>query len=304
VPWWGVLRPPFLLLTLSCMALAVAWADWTLASQGQTLVSWAALACGLGALLAHVGVNVLNEVHDFRSGLDLKTWRTPFSGGSGALPAHPDRLGLAWGLGVACVLCTALIGLGFLWWRPAAWVPLMALGGVGLLLVVAYTPWVTRHPWWCLVAPGLGFGPLMLLGTEVVLTGQWSAQGLALSLVPFALVNNLLLLNQFPDVDADREVGRRTLPMVLGRRRAVMVLLAQQALAWLWLGWGLWQGWWPPPVGLAVLGLPLSLWVGRQAWRAHDSLAALQPAMALNVAQCLLVPLLMASGLWLQGGGV
>ena len=296
VPWWGVLRPPFLLLTISCMALAVAWSAWWLRMEGQSLAAVPALLCVLGALLAHAGVNVLNEVHDFRSGLDQHTWRTPFSGGSGALLSHPDKVKTAATLGWTCVVLTAAIGLGLWWWHPAAHGPLMALGGLGLLLVVAYTPWITRHPWWCLVAPGLGFGPLMLLGTEVVLTGQWSWQGLALSVLPFALVNNLLLLNQFPDVDADRRVGRRTLPMVIGRGRAVVVMGVQQMVAWLWLGVGAWQGWWPPGVALAVLALPLSMAVLQRAWQARDDLGALQPAMALNVAQCVLVPVLMAVG--------
>jgi 1,4-dihydroxy-2-naphthoate polyprenyltransferase len=301
VPWWGVVRPPFLLLTLSCMALAVGWSAWLAQAEGLVWPHWAAVACVVGALLAHVGVNVLNEVHDVRSGLDQHTWRTPFSGGSGALLSHPDKIGAAARLGWMCVVLTAVIGLGLWWWRPEARWPLMALGAAGLLLVVAYTPWITRHPWWCLMAFGLGFGPLMLLGTEVVLTGRMTWQGAALSLVPLALVNNLLLLNQFPDVDADRRVGRRTVPMVLGRARSVIVMGVQQVAAWVCLGVGAWQGWWPQGVALAVLALPLSLWVLQKAWQARDDLSALQPAMALNVAQSILVPGLLAVGLWLHG---
>jgi len=301
VPWWGVLRPPFLLLTLSCMALAVGWSAWRAHVHGLIWSHWAALACAAGALLAHAGVNVLNEVGDYRSGLDMHTWRTPFSGGSGALLSHPGKLGLARAVGWGCVGGTALIGLALWFWRPEAHMPLLLLGGLGLLLVVAYTPWVTRHPWLCLIAPGLGFGPLMLLGTEVVLTGQWSWHGLALSMLPFALVNNLLLLNQFPDVDADRRVGRRTLPMVIGRSRSVLVMGGQSVAAWLWLGVGCWQGWWPQGAALAVLALPLSMWVLQRAWQAREDLSALQPAMALNVAQSVLVPALMAAGLWLHG---
>lgn len=296
VPWWGVLRPPFLLLSISCMALAVGWSAWWLRADALVLPAVPALLCVVGALLAHAGVNVLNEVHDFRSGLDQHTWRTPFSGGSGALLSHPGKVRIASLLGWACVLLTALIGLGLWWWRPEVRVPLMVLGGVGLTLVMAYTPWVTRHPWLCLIAPGLGFGPLMLIGTELVLTGQWSWQGAALSLIPFALVNNLLLFNQFPDVDADRRVGRRTLPMVIGRTRSVIVMGVQLAAAWLWLGVGLWQGWWPAGVALAVLALPLSMAVLQRAWLARDELKALPPAMALNVAQSVLVPGLMALG--------
>ena len=44
-----------------------------------------------GGLLAHISVNALNEYLDFTSGLDLTTLRTPFSGGSGTLPANISR---------------------------------------------------------------------------------------------------------------------------------------------------------------------------------------------------------------------
>ncbi len=57
----------------------MAWYD------GAFFLSWALLAL-LGLLLAHVSVNVLNDYFDYRSGVDLKTQRTPFSGGSGILP--------------------------------------------------------------------------------------------------------------------------------------------------------------------------------------------------------------------------
>ncbi len=54
----------------------------------------------LGALAAHGAVNALNEYADYRSGLDLRTARTPFSGGSGTLVDHPQswrrRCGSAW----------------------------------------------------------------------------------------------------------------------------------------------------------------------------------------------------------------
>ena len=146
VPWWGVLRPPFLLLTISCMALAVAWSAWWLRMEGQSLAAVPALLCVLGALLAHAGVNVLNEVHDFRSGLDQHTWRTPFSGGSGALLSHPDKVKTAATLGWTCVVLTAAIGLGLWWWQRLRLrvAPLQRVLA-GLLVVASVLPLVVAH---------------------------------------------------------------------------------------------------------------------------------------------------------------
>jgi hypothetical protein len=49
----------------------------------------------IGALFAHISVNTLNEYFDFKSGLDLTANKTPFSGGSGALPNTPDVAGVS-----------------------------------------------------------------------------------------------------------------------------------------------------------------------------------------------------------------
>ena len=225
---------------------------------------------------------------------------TPFSGGSGVLPANPSLAPVAWAMGWGALLFTVLTGLYFVVSRPGLLWDLAPLGLVGVAVVVSYTPWLTRHPWLCLMAPGLGFGPLMLLGTEVVLTGAMSWQGLALSVLPFCLANNLLLLNQFPDVEADQSVGRRTLPVLLGRLGSVPVLGLQYGLAFGAVLLGLALGWWPAATGLAVLGLPLAVSAWQRAQAHADDLPGLQPAMALNVAVNLITPVLAALGLALS----
>src|SRR5690606_5293656 len=124
---------------------------------GKSLATFDALLVLLGALAAHVAVNALNEYGDFRSGLDLRTRRTTFSGGSGTLPSHPQWLVRALLLGLGALLTCAAIGLYFLLRQPQLLASLLPLGLAGLLLVLLYTPWLTRHPWLCLFAPGLGF---------------------------------------------------------------------------------------------------------------------------------------------------
>ncbi|WP_288372886.1 prenyltransferase [uncultured Marinobacter sp.] len=79
-------RPNFLVLAPLCvgLGLAVAW------QQGEPPALLDTLLVFIGAILAHAAVNLLNEYEDFVSGLDLTTSRTPFSGGSGALPETPS----------------------------------------------------------------------------------------------------------------------------------------------------------------------------------------------------------------------
>lgn len=285
----GVIRGRFLLLTLSCVALGVALAA---RAQGGTVVVGEVLLVLLGALAAHVAVNALNEWDDYRSGLDLRTQRTAFSGGSGTLVARPHLLGRTLVLGLGSLLACVLIGLFFLLCKPQLLASLAPLGLTGLALVLLYTPWLTRHPWLCLFAPGLGFA-LMVLGTRIVLGGPPTRYDLWLTLPPLLLSNNLLLLSQFPDIDADRAVGRRTLPMHLGCETALWVALVQWLLAYgvllvafLSSAFG--------GAALGLLTLPLALCA---AWLLRSQPQLLLPALRLNAAISVATPLLMALGL-------
>lgn len=291
--WLGPARLPFLVLTPACILLGVACVQW---SHGSVHWLQAALVL-LGALAAHVSVNAFNEYQDFHSGLDALTQRTPFSGGSGALPAHPELAASTLAMAIICLCTTVGVGLYFVVLRGPALLP---LGIAGVALVLAYTRWITRHPWLCLIAPGLGFGPLMVLGTQVALTGEYSATAAYASLAPFFLVNDLLLLNQFPDVQADRQVGRRHLLVTAGPVRSARYYVALMALAFLSLPLGVLAG--KLPVG-ALLGLlPLALAVPTMRdVRAHaQQVQHLLPAMGRNVAINLLTPVLMAVGMLLS----
>ena len=82
------MRVPFLALTFVCVFLG---ASTVVANQANVNLTLLILAL-FGALLAHISVNTLNEYFDFKSGLDLETIKTQFSGGSGALPQNPDMV--------------------------------------------------------------------------------------------------------------------------------------------------------------------------------------------------------------------
>lgn len=286
----GVVRGRFLLLTLSCVALGVALAA---RAQGGTVVVGEVLLVLLGALAAHVAVNALNEWGDYRSGPDLRTQRTAFSGGSGTLVARPHLLGRTLVLGLGSLLACVLIGLFFLLRKPQLLPSLAPLGLTGLALVLLYTPWLTRHPWLCLFAPGLGFA-LMVLGTRIVLGGPPTRYDLWLILPPLLLSNNLLLLlSQFPDIDADRAVGRRTLPMHLGCETALWVALVQWVLAYGVLLVAFLSSTFDG-AALGLLTLPLALCA---AWLLRSQPQRLLPALRLNAAISVATPLLMALGL-------
>lgn len=293
-------RPPFLLLSMVMVLLGTALAYYQGHASGAFVFDAALLAVLLAAaVLAHASVNLLNEYHDFKSGLDLLTTPTPFSGGSGALPANPSMVkwvGLAGGLTLAGTL---LLGALLIWLK--GWM-LLPLGVIGILLVVAYTPLITRWPWLCLMAPGLGFGPVMVLGSYFVWLGELNWQGLAVSLVPFLLVNNLLLLNQFPDQQADKQVGRHNLLLHLGANAAAGVFVLFYTLAFLLvLGLALFSDL-PMTLLAAWLWLPLAVKMVKIVSQQRQNPHKLTPALGMNVIINLLLPLTMALVLVVQAG--
>ncbi|BAJ62528.1 prenyltransferase [Anaerolinea thermophila] len=289
---FGPMRVPFLLLTPACVAVGVA----TAYRQTGHLSLLDILIVLIGALAAHISVNVFNEYYDFKSGLDSRTQRTPFSGGSGSLQAHPEMaratLILAW----ASFAVTALVGLYFVW--KQGW-GLLPLGILGLVILVTYTLWFVYQPVLCLIVPGLGFGILMVMGTHYALTGTYTWTAFIASLVPTFLVSNLLLLNQFPDVEADQSVGRRHYPIVLGRRASSVVYGLFLLGAYLAVGVGVALRLLPWTSLLALLTLVLSWKAFRGAFENAENIPALIPSMGMNVIINLATPVLLALGLFL-----
>jgi 1,4-dihydroxy-2-naphthoate octaprenyltransferase len=291
----GPMRPPFLLLTPACVVLGISTAVWTSARSVSVLDSAVTL---LGALCAHISVNAFNEYFDFRSGLDARTRRTPFSGGSGALPARPDLAPHTLGVAVATFVLTALVGVYFLHLRGAGLLP---LGIAGLMVIFLYTPLAVRNPILCLIAPGLGFGPLMVMGTDFVLSGAYSWTAFLASLVPFFLVNDLLLLNQFPDVEPDRSVGRKHLPITIGRKASARIYGAFLAAAYLSILTGAALGLLPSAGLLGLLGILIAGPAAFGTLRHAEDMKKLLPYMTLNVAANLITPVLLAIGLFSAG---
>jgi 1,4-dihydroxy-2-naphthoate octaprenyltransferase len=300
--WLGLVRGPFLWLVPACLspAMVAAWLHGGPAQRADMPVL--AVLTLVSALCAHISVNALNEWGDFRSGLDQHTRRTPFSGGSGTLLVRPELLPLAGWTGLLALLVSILSGLVLVAHWAQAWPWLAPLGGLGVVIVLSYTGWVTRHPWLCLVAPGLGFGPLMVAGSEFALLGRYTWDAWVASALTFFLVNNLLLLNQFPDVDADRQAGRVTLPILLGRQRCARVLVWQWAAAYACVLLAVLAGVLPWGALAALCSAPLAWVVGRQVLAHANEPPALLPAMGLNVGITLATPVLLALGWWFTGG--
>jgi len=174
---WSVVlrsaRPPFLLLTPVMIVLATAAA----VSSGQ-IIHWPYLPwVGLASLSAAIASNLLNEYFDFISGLDHITQPTPFSGGSKALIQSPQYV--EWVKWSGLLLLSVSVWTGLYLSAQVGW-ELLLLGVIGVALVIGYTPIINRPPLPCLLAPGLGYGLVIFLGSYVVLVGHLDVAGFML----------------------------------------------------------------------------------------------------------------------------
>jgi 1,4-dihydroxy-2-naphthoate polyprenyltransferase len=289
--WFLETRPQFLLLSvvLAFFGTCIAWYN------GAFHLGHAILAF-IGLLLCHISVNVLNDYYDYKSGIDLKTRKTPFSGGSGFLPAASLKPEHVFRFGLAFFLLAVPIGIYFVLVSGWLLLPILVIAAICILL---YTPLLTKRGWpeW---SPGIGLGALPVLGAYFVQTGEYTLPAVVAAIPSGILVHNLLLLNEFPDAEADKTAGRKTLPITMGLRGASIVYSTLTGLVYLWIIAWVAAGLMPLFCLIALATLPFAVRAIRGALRYQDE-SKLMPAMANSVLVVLLTQLLLGIGYLLAG---
>ena len=291
-------RPAFLTITITGCLLGFATAV-----AGGTAFDWTrALVTLLLALLAHAGINVLNDYCDHLNGTDARNTQRiyPFTGGSRFIQngvLSPRQV-----LIFAVALFAATIA-GGLWLLSVAGAGLFWIGLAGLVI-----GWTYSAPPLQLNSRGVGelcvaTGFLLIVaGADYAQRGAWAALPW-LAGAPYALlVANILYINQFPDRDADRASGKlhwvaRLQPQTAAWGYGLILLLAALSL----LG-GMLLGALPWAAACAFVAWMPAI----QAWRQLRRFAAtpeqLAPAIKLTLLAAHALPLLLAITLLLSGG--
>jgi len=285
----GTMRPNFLLLAVACVFVAMAAAIWT---HGQ-VNAWHAVLAFIGGLAAHACVNAINEYQDVKSGLDFRTNRTPFSGGSGTLIQDTSKAPIVLWTVIVTALVAVLIGVYFS--IVVGWL-ILAIGAIGLVVIFTYTQLINKQPLLCLIAPGFGFGTLMVIGSYYVLTGTITCTAVLTSFVPFFLVSNLLLLNQFPDVEADKTVARKHYPIMIGKKSSAVIYIAFLAATYVTIVLGVVVKLTPAWTLISLLTLVSAIPTARAVLKNAEDTPALIPSMIQNVLLNLVTPVLMGIG--------
>jgi 1,4-dihydroxy-2-naphthoate polyprenyltransferase len=285
--WFLETRPQYLLLSvvLAFLGACIAW------FYNDVLHLDYALLAGFGLVLTHISVNTLNDYFDYKSGIDLKTQITPFSGGSGILRAGLLKPKQVLWMGIIALLLATPIGIYFVFFQGWLLLPLLI---VAALCVVFYSPVILKHRWpeW---SAGFGLGMLPVLGTYFAQTGSYSLPAFFAAVPSFILVHNLLLLNEFPDVGADQTVGRKTLPITMGKPKAAKVFAAFTILVYLWIIGSVITRITPAWTLIGLLTLPFAVKAIRGSLK-PDNMTNLIPAMSNNVLVVLATQLLLGVG--------
>jgi 1,4-dihydroxy-2-naphthoate octaprenyltransferase len=284
-------RAPFLLLPVTLVICGAGAA----AFEGEAYLGTTLLAL-VGLVAVHVAVNSLNEWSDMRRGIDLKTVRTPFSGGSGTLPAGKAPVGAALRLGLVFAAVGLAIGLWFFWKIGSSFLPFLLFGAV---FVLGYTDALARIGVGE-VAAGLGLGGLAVAGVAIVQDGLLGDVAIAASVPAFLMTFNLLLLNEFPDEEADREGGRKNLVLLLGRRGAAVVYALAALLVPVWIVGAVFLG--PLPTWALAGAAPSVLLAQPLKWTFGDTTTDVPiPALGANVIWNLATNTLLGVGLLVAG---
>ncbi len=289
-----IARAPFLILVFSCISVGFASA----VHNGHFNISHAVLAL-IGSLLAHISVNILNEYYDYKKGTDLLTHRTPFSGGSGALPSGLIDPSQAFNFGIGALIIGIIIGVYFIILHPIL-LPIIIIASI---IISLYTPFLLKIRF-AELFPGISFGPLLVIGSYITqlpenFVGTLTLPTLA-SIPVGLLVTNLLFLNEFPDYEADANTGRRHGVILLGRMRASKLYVLILSLTFISIIVPVTLSIFPLTTLISLATLPIAVMTSKNVLKNCDNPGKLIPSLAQNTLIVLITPILLALGLMLR----
>ncbi len=288
VPWrvWLLAaRPKTLTAALAPVWIGVGYAVWE--GHFRPLPALAAL---VGAVLIQVGTNFANDYYDHQRGGDTSARVGPVRVTQAGL-IQPDSVRRAAFVmfGLAFAVGTYLVAVG-------GW-PIVVIGVASLLSGWAYTggPFPLAYN-------GLGdlfvlvfFGPVAVAGTYWVQALQWRPGLLVAGIAVGALATAILVANNLRDLDTDSAAGKRTLPVLLGRRAGRMEYLVLLLVTGAASALGVVRFGWPATTLLGFLALASALRPLGIVWREREA-SRIMPALPLTARATGLYGLLVGLG--------
>lgn len=188
----------------------------------------------LGGLMIQAGTNMYNDFKDAERDAENTTGIRPFTGGSKMIQLGLISKADMGFFAILTIVIAAAIGLYLTVSAGAGLIPIILYG---LLAGLFYTNSEGRFSF-INAMPGLAeffiattYGVAMTLGAFYVQTGFYALEPLLISLPVSLLITAVLVINQFPDAEADGETEKKTLIVRIGKQKGRDVLAGLFATA-------------------------------------------------------------------------
>jgi len=291
--WAKAVRAPFFTASVISVILGAIIA-WNITGEFHLLNF---VLTTIGVILIHAGTNLINDYFDHKSNLDeINMNHTPFSGGSRVIQDNeitPKTMLIA---GLGTFILAAIIG--FYLNVVTSGDVILYIGITGFFIGYFYTAKPLKLGYTAMgeFITFIACGPLVVYGSYYVIAQTHAIQPLFASVPIGILVGLILYINEFQDHEADKEVGKKTLVVVLGKAKAIKLYYVFLIFNYVWVIFGIILGLLPVYTAVIMLTLPLCIKAINVARVNYDKIKELLPANASTIGLHLVFGILLSLG--------
>ena len=248
--WLRVIRVRFLLASVIAVSTGLSINWW----QNTSIDVLDAILIFSGVMALHASVDLLNDFWDFKRGIDTKTKRTKMSGGTGVLPEGLLKPSSVYRAGIIFLIIGSAIGAYFV---ITDGIIVAAILGFAILSIYFYSTKI--------VDSGLGEffvavkGTMIVLGTYFIQSGEITIESVLSGIVVGALSSLVLFIASFPDHDADKSKGRKTLVIVIGKEKATKIFWVFPLISYTAIIIGVYSDLFPIVSLITFLSIPIAI---------------------------------------------
>ncbi len=272
--WFRVIRIRFLLASVVAVSVGLALSWW----HGVQIDIWYAIMTMAGVIALHSSVDLLNDYWDYKRGIDTQTQRTKMSGGTGVLPEGLLKPTQVFRAGIIFLIIGGLIGSYF-----------VVIDGIIIGLILAFAVLSIYFYSTKIVDSGLAEvfvtvkGTMIVLGTYFIQTLEINIAAIMAGIFVGMLSSLVLFITSFPDYDADKAKGRKTLVIFLGKQKATTMFWIFPLIAYSVLISGIIYEIFPIYCLISLVVIPLIIKAGLSLKQNFDNIQGLVPAMSSTI---------------------
>jgi len=269
--WFRVIRVRFLLASVIAVSVGLAL-NW---KQNSSIDPLDAILTFAGVLALHASVDLLNDFWDFKRGIDTKTNRTKMSGGTGVLPEGLLKPSSVYRAGIGFLIIGAVLGSYFV---ITDGITIGIILGFAILSIYFYSTKIVNS--------GLGEffvavkGSMIVIGAYFIQSGQITIESILGGIVVGVLSSLVLFITSFPDHDADKSQGRKTLVIMVGKEKAAKLFWIFPLVSYFIIIIGVSANLFPILSLITFLSIPLMIKSGLGLRKNFDSIENLVPFMS------------------------